>query len=228
LSGYGQYCPVAKAAEVFAERWTPLVIRELLAGSTHFNDIHRGIPLMSRTLLSHRLKRLETIGVVRRKRGERGNEYHLTAAGREFAPLVHLLGEWGHRWFRSSFEPDELDAGVLAWEMRRAVRLDVFPPGRVNVQLDFPDQPAAKRHWWLVSDGGSVDLCPINPGFEVDLLVTADLKTLARVWMGDLSAKGAVAAGKIELEGAHEFRRCFEQWLSLSCYAGVKSARLEV
>src|SRR5262245_18845715 len=103
MQGYGQFCPVAKAAEVFAERWTPLIVRELLAGSAHFNDLHRGVPLMSRTLLSQRLKRLEGIGVVKRKLGARGSEYCLTDAGREFAPMVRLLGEWGQRWYRTDY-----------------------------------------------------------------------------------------------------------------------------
>src|SRR5215468_2520737 len=103
MKGYGQFCPVAKGAEVFAERWTPLVLRELLCGSTRFGDLHRGVPLMSRTLLSRRLKELEEIGVVKRRAGAQGPEYHLTEAGKEFAPIVEHLGEWGHRWFRTKF-----------------------------------------------------------------------------------------------------------------------------
>ena len=109
MKGYGQFCPVAKGAEVFAERWTPLVLRELLCGSTHFSDLHRGVPLMSRSLLSLRLKQLEEIGVVERKQGPQGPEYHLTEAGREFAPIVRQLGEWGQRWFRPKFDRNELD-----------------------------------------------------------------------------------------------------------------------
>ena len=225
MGRYGQFCPVAKAAEVFAERWTPLIVRELLAGSRHFNDIHRGVPLMSRTMLSLRLKQLAELGVVRRKRGpRRDGEYHLTEAGLDFAPLVHLLGEWGQRWFRSKFGADELDVGLLTWEMRRLVKPDAFPEGRVNVRFDFSDQPAEKRHWWIVSNGAEVDLCPVDPGYEVDLLVMTDLPTLTRVWMGDLSAKSAMATGKIELEGPRIFRRSFEHWLGLSCFAGIRKA----
>jgi DNA-binding HxlR family transcriptional regulator len=225
MKGYGQFCPVAKASEVFAERWTPLVIRELLAGSTHFNDIHRGVPLMSRTLLSQRLKQLEDIGVVKRRQNPRGSEYHLTDAGREFAPIIRYLGEWGQRWFRPKFGPDELDVRVLTWDMRRSVKPEAFPPGRICVRFDFCDQPSSKRSWWMVSDGGEADLCPTDPGYEVDLFVMTDLPTFTKVWMGDLSVKSAVATGKIELDGPRELRRCFEQWLGLSDFAGVKAAK---
>jgi hypothetical protein len=105
------------------------------------------------------------------------------------------------------------------------VKPEVFPAGRVNVRFDFPDQPVPKRHWWIVSEGAEADLCPVDPGYEVDLLITTDLSTLTRVWMGDLSAKSAMAAGKIEVEGARILRRSFEQWLGLSSFAGIKKAR---
>jgi DNA-binding HxlR family transcriptional regulator len=225
MKGYGQFCPVAKAAEVFAERWTPLIVRELLTGSAHFNDLHRGVPLMSRTLLSQRLKHLERIGVVKRRLGPRGSEYHLTEAGQEFGPIVRLLGEWGHRWYRTTYGKDELDVRVLMWDLRRAVKPDAFPPGRVCVAFEFPLLPESKRRWWLVSDGGDVDLCPTDPGFEADLFVTADLKSLTQVVLGDLSLKSALATGKIELDGARSYRLGFEQWLGLSQFAGVKCGK---
>ena len=225
MKGYGQFCPVAKAAEVFAERWTPLVVRELLAGATHFNDLHRGVPLMSRTLLSLRLKRLEALGVVKRQHGPRGREYHLTEAGREFAPMVKLLGEWGQRWYRTTYGRDELDVRLLMWDLRRAVKPEAFPAGRVGVRLEFFDLPASKRHWWLVSDGAEVDLCPTDPGFEVDLFVRTDLKTLTQVVLGDFTLKSALGAGKIELDGTRAFRQGFEKWLGLSRFAEIKSAK---
>jgi len=225
MKGYGQFCPVAKAAEVFAERWTPLIVRELLTGSAHFNDLHRGVPLMSRTLLSLRLKQLEGLGVVKRKVGANGPEYGLTEAGQEFAPVVQLLGEWGQRWYRTKYSKDELDVRVLMWDLRRAVKPEAFPPGRVCVQLEFRDVPASTRRWWLVSDSGEVDLCPTDPGFEVDLFVRTDLKTLTQVVLGDLAVKGALAAGKIELDGTRAFRQCFEKWLGLSRFADIRRAR---
>jgi DNA-binding HxlR family transcriptional regulator len=225
VRGYGQFCPVAKGAEVFAERWTPLVLRELLCGSIHFSDLHRGVPLMSRSLLSQRLKQLEEIGVVRRRLAKRGPEYHLTDAGREFAPIVQQLGEWGQRWFRTKYGKEELDVTLLVWDMRRNVKAEAFPAGRVSVQFDFSDQPASKRRWWLVSDHGEVDLCATDPGFEVGLFVTTDLRTMTRVWLGDLPLRAAINSGEIELEGARDLRLRFEQWLGLSGFAPIAPGR---
>jgi DNA-binding HxlR family transcriptional regulator len=225
MRGYGQFCPVAKGAEVFAERWTPLVLRELLCGSTHFGDLHRGVPLMSRTLLSLRLKQLEEIGVVNRRQGTRGPEYHLTDAGREFAPIVQHLGEWGQRWFRSKLGKDELDVTLLMWDMRRNVKADALPAGRVSVEFNFSDQPASKRTWWLVSDHGDVDLCATDPGFEVGLFVASDLRTMTRVWLGDLAVRAAIKSGEIELEGSRDLRQRFERWLGLSGFAGIEDGK---
>jgi DNA-binding HxlR family transcriptional regulator len=225
MKGYGQFCPVAKGAEVFAERWTPLVLRELLCGSVHFSDLHRGVPLMSRSLLSLRLKQLEEIGVVERKQGAQGPEYHLTQAGQEFAPIVRQLGEWGQRWFRPKFNRNDLDVTVLMWDMRRRIKVEAFPAGRISVQFDFSDLPASKRTWWLVSNGEEVDLCPTDPGFEVGLYVATDLRTMTRVFMGDLTMRAAVDAGQIELDGSRELRQCFERWLGLSSFANVEDAR---
>ena len=224
MSGYGQYCPVAKAAEVFAERWVPLILRELLCGSTHFNDLHRGVPLMSRSLLSRRLRRLEQIGTVVRKRGPSGSEYHLTEAGREFAPLVELLGKWGQRWYRTQYTSDELDVGLLMWDMRRAVRPSALPPGRTTVQFIFSEQPAGRRDWWLVSAAGEIDVCPKDPGFEISLYVRSDVRTMTQVWMGDMSASSAIRSGAIDLTGNRDLRHRFEQWLGLSRYAAVEDA----
>jgi len=222
MKGYGQFCPVAKGAEVFAERWTPLVIRECLNGSIHFNDLHRGVPLMSRTLLSTRLKHLENIGVIKRKKGPQGPEYHLTAAGRDFAPRVPLLGEWGQRWFPSKFDAAELDVTLLMWDMHRSVKPEAFPTGRTSVEIEFSDLPEAKRHWWLVGDGTEVELCPANPGYEVNLFVMTDLKTLTQVWMGDLPVRSAIEEGKINLDGSRALRLCFERWLGLSDFAAIR------
>jgi DNA-binding HxlR family transcriptional regulator len=195
MRGYGQYCPVAKGAEVFAERWTPLLLRELLLGSTHFSELHRGVPLMSRSLLSLRLKQLEEIGVVRRKQGH------------------------------PKFDRNELDVTLLMWDMRRCIKMDAFPSGHIAVQFDFTDLSASKRRWWLVSDGEEVDLCPTNPGYEVGLYVATDLRTMTRVFMGDLSLKAAIGAGNIELHGPRDLCQRFERWLGLSGFAGIENAR---
>jgi len=225
MRGYGQFCPVAKAAEVFAERWTPLIVRELLLGGAHFNALHRGVPLMSRTLLSLRLKQLEEVGVVERKLGAHGPEYHLTQAGREFGPMVQLLGEWGQRWYRTKYVPGELDVRLLMWDLSRAVKPEAFPPGRVTVQFEFSGVPESKRHWWLVSEGKESDLCPTDPGHEPNLFVRTDPKTLTQVVLGDLTLRQVLATDKIELDGARPFRQGFEKWLGLSRFAGIKSVK---
>jgi DNA-binding HxlR family transcriptional regulator len=220
MRGYGQFCPVARAAEVFAERWTPLVLRELLCGSTRFNELHRGVPLMSRTLLQLRLRQLQEIGVVTRKRGARGPEYQLTQAGKDFAPIVERLGAWGQRWYPSTFHNDQLDLGLLLWDMHRSVPPDAFPPGRVSLQFDFSDQPKAKRTWWLVCEAAEVDICPTDPGFEVGLYIATDLRTLTRVWIANLPVRAAIGSGGIELSGSRDVRQRFERWL-----AGIQASR---
>jgi DNA-binding HxlR family transcriptional regulator len=223
--GYGQYCPLAKGAEVFAERWTPLILRELLRGSTTFNDLHRGVPRMSRSLLSSRLRRLESCGVV--QRGERATrtDYHLTPAGRELGAVVSQLGTWAQRWFRSTFREDELDVGVLMWDIRCTVDARVLPGVRSVVQFTFSDQPRSSRSWWLVNDQGSVDLCPIDPGEEAALEVRTTLRVMTRVWMGDLHIDKALSSGQLKVYGPGELKRCFLKWLQLSPYAPVCDAR---
>src|SRR5687768_10540908 len=156
MADYGQFCTVARGAEVFGERWTPLVVRELLCGSTRFNDIRRGVPRMSASLLTQRLRRLEEIGVVKRVSGPDGGaaEYHLTGAGEELRPIVMALGEWGARWIGSRLKRGQLDAGFLMWDIRRFVRLDEFPRDRsVIIQFRFTDAHAGERRWWLVEIG---------------------------------------------------------------------------
>jgi DNA-binding HxlR family transcriptional regulator len=219
MTQYGQYCPVAKGAEVFAQRWTPLVLRELLRGSTHFNDLHRGVPLMSRSLLSRRLKELATIGVVVCRRGPGGTEYHLTEAGRDFAPVVRQLGEWGQKWYHSKFDARELDSGVLMWDMCHGVNADAFRVRPLVVQFVLSDVPSSKRRWWFVSRNDGVDLCPTDPGLEVNLYVTTTLRTLTRVWMGDVPANVAIERGELRLTGPRELQRRFPLWLSASTFA---------
>lgn len=225
MHGYGQYCPVAKGAEVFAERWTPLILRELLRGSTRFNDLHRGVPLMSRTLLSQRLKKLRDIGVVACRRGTQGTEYHLTQAGLEFAPVVRQLGEWAQRWFRTTFDREDLDVGVLMWDMSCSVRSQAFGTRPVVLRFDFPDVPAARRTWWFVNEGSQVDLCPTDPGSDVNLYVIATLRCMTRVWMGEIAIGAAIASGELKLTGPRELRQKFREWLGASAFAGIARGR---
>jgi DNA-binding HxlR family transcriptional regulator len=224
MQGYGQYCPLAKGAEVFAERWTPLILRELLRGSTSFNDIHRGVPRMSRTLLSTRLGKLESCGVIERRATDRGREYHLTQAGQQLGPVVTQLGTWAQRWFRSTFVPRELDIGILMWDMRCTIDARAFPKARVAVQFVFGDLSPNARSWWLVCENGDVDLCPVDPGLDIGLLVRTTLRTMTRVWMGDLSLSSAMRGAQLTVTGASSLKRRFEQWLHLSPYAGIAGA----
>ena len=224
MEGYGQYCPLAKGAEVFAERWTPLILRELLRGSTSFNDIHRGVPRMSRTLLSTRLGKLETCGVIERQATERGHSYRLTEAGQELGSVVTQLGTWAQRWARSTFDPRELDVGVLMWDMRCTIDAHAFPEARVAVQFVFSDLSPKARNWWLVCESGEVDLCPVDPGIDVELVVRTTQRTMTRVWMGDLSLSSAIRDTQLTVTGASTLRRRFEQWLHLSPYAGIRGA----
>jgi len=214
---YGQFCPIAKAAEIVAERWTPLVIHELLAGSTHFSDIRRGVPLMSQTLLSTRLKELERVGIVERHTlVPRGHEWHLTEAGQALAPVIIQLGEWGVRYAQDPLREDELDVTVLVWNVRRRVDPNVFGVRRVVVKFEFTDVPAGKRHWWVVNDRGTVDLCPTDPGFPVDIYFTTDIRTMIAIWFGKLTLDAAVRADRVELIGPRQLCDRLRSWLLLS------------
>ena len=224
-SGYGQFCPVAMACEVFARRWTPLVLRELLAGAELFNDIHRGVPSISRALLASRLRELEEAGVISMEPlpSGHGHRYRLTAAGEEFRPVVALLGAWGQRWTTRA-ERRNLDPGLLVWNMRRRVAAERLPPRRVVVCLRFGGVASGyrgPRTFWLILDAGQVDICVSDPGFEVDLHVTADLATMAQVWLGDLPFASALRSGKVELLGSRELVRGFPSWWLLSPHAAV-------
>lgn len=227
MSGYGQFCPIAKAAQILAERWTPLVLRELICGSTRFNDLRRGVPLMSSSLLAQRLRFLEREGVIERRpaRSGRGFAYHLTDAGRELEPLIMMMGEWGARWVRSRLEPDDLDVSLLMWDMHRTVRPEHFPARRVVVAFEFKDVPQNKRRWWLLSEGDAADLCVTDPGYEVDLFLFADLRTMTAIWTGDLTVEAALASGALEADGPADLCRRLSAWLGLSAFASVRNMR---
>lgn len=212
MTGYGQFCPVSKAAEVVCQRWTPLILRELLVGSTRFNQIRRGVPTCSPALLSKRLKELEAAGVIRRVSTDAGTSYNLTDAGRDLFPLIQGLGEWGQRWARSDYRPDDLDPGLLLWDVRRFLAPGGLGPERVVVQLTFPSMPAKRRYFWIVVDDQDVDLCLTDPGFDVDVTVEADLRTLTEVWMGDGRFVEALADGRITMQGPTELTRRMASW----------------
>lgn len=217
---YGQFCPMAKAAEILCERWTLVVIRELTAGSRHFNDLRRGVPLMSPTLLSRRLKQLETAGVIRRVQDDSGVTYQLTPAGAELQPLVETMARWGSRWVRHRLSLDDLDASLLMWDIRRQVDASRFPEKRVVVQFHFPDAPPAKRLWWLVSVAGTTDLCLDDPGYEVDVFLEAPLHVMTAVWMRDISFSEAERSLGLTVEAAdRKLRTNLPKWLGASALA---------
>jgi DNA-binding HxlR family transcriptional regulator len=216
MKGYGQFCPIAQAAEVLTERWTPLVLREMaLGGSRRFNDIQRGVPLMSSSLLSKRLRQLERAGLVQR-RGRldgKGTEYHLTPAGEELAPVLVQMGVWSERWLRRPIFEETPDTGLLMWWVRGTIKTDALPPGRTVIHFRFKRAPEKLRYFWLVLPDG--DLCLSDPGFGVDVTVRTDAKTLTAVWMGDLGIGAALDRGSLELEGPRQVVRAFPKWFGL-------------
>ena len=224
-STYGQFCPVAKAAEIVADRWTPLVLRELLLGSYRFNDLHRGVPLMSPALLSRRLKELERVGVVARRRPPTGTgwEYHLTPAGEELWPVIESLGLWGYRWATREFTRKDLDPSLLMWDIRRRAARDHLPEGHAVVLFEFTDVPGKKRQWWLVFNRGEVDLCLVDPGFDIDLTVSSEIETMAHVWLGKHDLGRALESGEITLLGSRDMVRSFRDWFALSLFARAAS-----
>lgn len=222
-SGYGQFCPVAMAAEIVGTRWTLLVLRELLCGSTRFNDLRRGVPRMSPTLLSKRLKELTEAGVVAAEPGPGGIvEYRLTEAGKDLHDIVMSVGLWGHRWVQSSLTLKNLDPSLLMWDMRRNLRPEPLPPRRCTVLFTYPELDVARRQWWLVIENGAVDLCRVDPGHDVDLHVRGSLRDMTAVWMGHTTLKDEIAAGRIEVSGNSGIARSIHQWLGLSPFAKEK------
>jgi DNA-binding HxlR family transcriptional regulator len=219
-SPYHQFCPVAKALELLDERWTLLVVRELIMGSTRFNELRRGNPRMSPTLLSRRLHQLTRAGVVERRSSPDGTRYVLTAAGRELEPVVRALGVWGTRWV-PELAPDDLDPKLLLWDVHRNVVREVLPAGRTVVQFRFPDLPPRSGTWWLVMTPDDVEVCDVDPGFEADLRVTTTLGSLTDVWRGERGWSESLRTGRLAVEGPEALRRALPDWFALSAFAAV-------
>ena len=217
MKGYGQFCPIALAAEIVAERWTPLILRELFCGSTRFNQLRRGVPLMSPSQLSRRLRELEQAQVIACSRsGKRVSEYRLTQAGRELWPIIEHLGVWGKRWTQARIKDSQLDAGLLMWDIHRSLHLERLPHGRTVVEFVLSGTVAAKRRWWLVIERQAVELCLLNPGFAVDLRLKTHVRTLTEIWLGDRTLADAIRAGALTLEGPRALVRAFPTWLRMS------------
>jgi DNA-binding HxlR family transcriptional regulator len=206
---YGQYCPVARTAEIVADRWTPLIIRELLAGIDGFNTLHRSLPGISRSILAERLRRLEHDGIITRHAGSAGRmtTYQLTPAGQDLQLVISGMAAWGFRWAFGDPRPEEQDPWLLLWWMRRRVNAAALPDRRIVVQFDFSGGWTGS--YWLLIEPADVTICLHHPGFDIDLLVRADVGILYRVWLGQLSLTSAQRAGQIEVDGPPSLARAF-------------------
>jgi len=223
---YKQFCPVAMAAEVLCTRWTIVLLREFVCGSKRFNDLRRGVPRMSPALLSKRLKDLEGAGIICRVASpvEPGVvEYHLTQAGADLQPVVEAIGIWGQRWVESDKALRHLDPDLLMWDMRRSLNPSPLPKRRLVIEFLYPEQATTRRNYWLVvTPGSDVDVCWIDPGFDVDLYVATDLRTMTAIWMGLMTVRHALSESKVILTGDPKLAADFQTWLGLSAFAGEK------
>lgn len=220
---YRQFCPVAMAAEILCTRWTVVLLRELVVGSTRFNDLRRGVPRMSPALLSQRLKELEAAGIIYRtaSRTETGVfEYRLTAAGQELGPIVEAFGVWGQRWVETELSLQHLDVSLLMWDMRRNLDTTPMPTRRSVIMFQYPELSAAQRSWWLIVEPeAQVDLCAVDPGFDVDLYVSTDLRTMTAIWMGLDTVRRALREDRMLLTGDDTLAAQMQGWLGLSPFA---------
>lgn len=227
-AGYKQFCPVAMASEIICTRWTIVLLREFVAGSTHFNDLRKGVPTMSPTLLSQRLKDLEAAGIIEKivnKEHPTATEYHLTQSGRDLQPVVEAIGIWGQHWVEAEVTLENLDASLLMWDMRRS--LDTMPTfqRRSTIEFLFNDLnlPKSQQHWWLIIDPESgVDLCSIDPGNEVDLFVSAKLRAMTSIWLGLSTVEEEQTKRDLTVSGDPKIASMMQTWLGLSPFAAEK------
>jgi DNA-binding HxlR family transcriptional regulator len=221
---YGQFCPVALGAEIFAQRWTPLILRELLLGERGFNDIHRGVPRISKNLLARRLEALRSCGIIERPpgSGERKRVYRLTVAGRALGPVIDALGTWGYNWASKDLEDESLDPDFLMWSLRRMVRVDALPDERIVIAFRF--RKHEDRLYWLVLRRPEVDLCLEDPGYDVSLEVDGTVAALARVCLGHTDLPHAVKSGDIDVRGAPRYRSALSNWLGVTRFAALAAS----
>lgn len=225
-STYHQFCPVAMAAEILGSRWTIVLLRELCAGSTRFNDLRRGVPRMSPTLLSKRLKELEEQGVVTRRLAQKRPEiydYCLTKAGEELKPVIMAIGIWGQRWVEAAPSLQNTDPSLLMWDMRRNLRVTDLPNRKLTIQFMIGEDQMPFKKYWIISDPtGGVDLCSVDPGFDVDLYVKVDLRTITAIWMGLETVARALDDDRMFIHGDADIAANMQSWLGLSPFATEK------
>jgi DNA-binding HxlR family transcriptional regulator len=217
---YGQYCPIAKAVEILGDRWTLLIVRDLLTGTCHFNDLERGLPGISRGLLADRLRRLERMGLVEKVEladGRQRTAYYPTPAGRELQDVINSLLVWGAQWAFEEPEEQDLDPTLLMWWMRDRVCVDELPEHRVVIRFDFTG--AKYEKFWLVLTKEDVSVCLTDPGFELNVLVTADLSTFLQIWLGRVSYYEAVRDGRVEVDAVPRLVEAFPNWFAYSLAA---------
>lgn len=221
---YGQFCPIAKAAEVLGERWTILIVRELLMGSTRFNDLQRALSGISPTLLTKRLAQLEDCGLVQRRAtlGSQRSEYHLTAAGRELRPIVLSLGKWGMRWARGEMSEDELDLELLMFDLNRRLDATQLPGGHTVLQFIFTDVSRLDRWWIVIEPDGRRELCLDNPRRRADLQLRCPRHTLAEYWAGDVTLDAARESGALKISGDPHLARTVHRWLRPGLLSNIR------
>ncbi|MCP5074533.1 MAG: helix-turn-helix transcriptional regulator [Rhodobacteraceae bacterium] len=231
--GYGQFCPIAVASEVIAERWTPLVLRGLFCGATRYNEIQGSVPRMSSALLSRRLKELEHAGIVDRKPAPtgRGFEYTLTQSGQELFPVLDKMGMWAQKWLRREITSDKnLDPDAMFWELRQSILMHNHRvENRRVVEFQLQGVPTNRRFYWLVFEMDAVDICTKNPGHEIDLWVTSSMRTLVEIWLGHVSLSEAISEENLQLDGSNKEVATFSTWFSgspMAKYGRLPAARL--
>lgn len=226
LNESGSLCPATKAADMIGDRWTLLLLREMLLGTSRYNGFQRALPRISPTVLSKRLKTMESDGLLIKKEitGEKATEYRLTRCGRELAPIVDYMARWGLRWARRRLDEEDLDAGGLMWDFHRTLRTAELPDGETTFCVTMPELESAGR-WWIVANENLVELCTDDPGKEVDLYVTGSLPVLAALWMGDTEIPSALRDEDLKLVGASYLIKTASKWFPTSAYADVRPER---
>ncbi len=224
MTSYGQFCPVSKATEIIGEKWTLLILRELLMGTSRFSEFERSMSRISPTVLNKRLKQLEEKGVIVKKRlsGQKGHEYRLTPMGKELEPLIEQIAIWGQRWARGQMSDDELDVELLMWDVHRRIHTASLPSGETVLSFSFKELTEYSR-WWLVISGDDIDLCTEDPGRDVDLYISSDLRAMIEVWLGDVEFKAAIRDRTITVVGDKSLIRGMEDWFGLSKFHAVEA-----
>lgn len=227
MPDYGRFCPVSLASDVLADRWTPLIVRELVLGNVRFNDIARGMPGISRTLLVQRLRHLERKGVVELWPSPtgRGSEYHLTPAGKDLLPVIEAMGRWAVEWLYDDLRPQEVDPVTLTWWMHRRIDTDQLPAARVVIEFDYTGPE--RQRIWMVLDRGEASVCLQHPGFDPDIVVATTTGAMAEVFQGFDTWPRAIANESITLTGPTALVRAFPRWFLWSPFAEATLERTQ-